>query len=369
MSRRTLLLGSAAALGQFMFGQGRAWSQSDREVARLVESRRVPGLCMSRIEKGSATKSRAFGVASKATGAPMNPNTIFEAASLSKPVFASAVMRLRDRGKIDLDAPLASYLDESFVPDEPRIRTITARHVLSHQSGLPHGRDEGEPIRLQFEPGTRFMYSSMGLDYLQRVVETLSEKPLAEFMEAEVFGPLAMSDSSFGWRDSFAGVRADAYDDRGDAGITFNEKYRTASDAWRSEVRRLFPELSNPSAAAGMYTTAGDYGRFLSAMLSPDSVPAWLASETIQEMSQPQISVGRGVSWGLGWGLLDTADGPALWHWGNWNGLFQHLAIGVLKTRRGEVILTNSGNGLGLCQKLVPQTLGIDLGPIRGFLS
>ena len=208
----------------------------------------------------------------------------------------------------------------------------------------------------------------MGFDYLQRAVENISGTSLTQLVEAEVFAPLGMTNSSFGWRDSFAALRAEAYDARGNAGVTFNEKYRTAPESWRSAVMRSYPELNYPNAAAGMYTTAGDYGRFLSALLSPGQVPAWLKQETILEVFQPEIAAGNGVSWGLGWGLFESDNGPAFWHWGNWNGLFQHLAIGISNAGRGVVVLTNSGNGLSLCQRLVPELLGIGLKPIRDFL-
>lgn len=369
ISRRAFLAaGAAMACASARFpGTARAQTASDLE--RMLKRHKVPGLCMAQVESGAPSPPVAGGLRSTEPEEPMEPETVFEAASLSKPVFACAVMRLRDRGLIDLDAPLEDYVTTPLIPDEPRMRSITARMVLSHRSGIPHGREEGEPMRLQFDPGAQFQYSATGFDYLQRVVEQLSGKDFGTFMRAEVLEPLDMTKSSFGWHESFAQTRASAYDAKGKPGITFNERYRTANEDWRRHVKSLFPELSYPSAAAGMYTTAGDYAKLMAAMMDPTENPGWLSASSIEEMLRPQISAGKGVSWGLGWGLMDTRHGPAFWHWGNWAGLYQHLAVGLAETKRAVVVLTNSGNGLDLCKDLAPGLLNVDLKPIRGFLS
>jgi hypothetical protein len=85
-------------------------------------------------------------------------------------------------------------------------------------------------------------------------------------------------------------------------------------------------------------------------------------------MLKPQVEVGRDVSWGLGWGLLRAGGGDTFWHWGNWAGLYHHFAITLRDGRKGVVIMTNSGNGLKLCQQLTSMAIGIDIKPLSGFL-
>ena len=183
-----------------------------------------------------------------------------------------------------------------------------------------------------------------------------------------VFDPFGMSDSNFGWREKYDTQRALGYNGKGEAGQTFNEKYRTASDKWREAVARSNPELSYPSAAAGMYGTAADFARLMiESVKTNDS--AHLSEKLLQEMLTPQIKVTKEVSWGLGWALLQTKTDQAFWHWGNWNGLYQHFAVSAKDAKTGVVIMTNSGNGLNLCKKLIPLTTEIDIKPTHRFFD
>lgn len=100
-------------------------------------------------------------------------DTVFEAASTSKPVFAYAVMKLVEKGVIDLDTPLTHYTSERFLKGDPRLDLVTARHVLSHTSGFPNWRS-AEGLRLDFTPGEKWSYSGEGYSYLQSVVTHLT---------------------------------------------------------------------------------------------------------------------------------------------------------------------------------------------------
>lgn len=109
-------------------------------IPRLLDEGTVPGLSVALVQKGELVWHRGFGVKNAETKEPVVPNTVFEAASLSKPVFAYAVLKLVDAGKMDLDTPLQHYLPGSYdVGDDARLSQITARHVLSHTPGFPTG--------------------------------------------------------------------------------------------------------------------------------------------------------------------------------------------------------------------------------------
>ena len=137
---------------------------------------------------------------------PLDTATIFEAASLSKPVFAYLVLRLADRGEFDLDRPLLEMLEYPRVAHDERSKRITARMVLSHGTGLPNWG--GERLTLQFDPGTAYGYSGEGFVFLQKAIERVTGRSLEALARREVFQPLGMTRSSFVWQERFAGNAA-----------------------------------------------------------------------------------------------------------------------------------------------------------------
>lgn len=317
----------------------------------VMKEAEVPGLAVALIEEGEPAWIHGFGVTNTSTGAPVSEDTVFEAASLSKPVFAYAVMKLVDSGQLDLDAPLTRYVTEARVTGDSRLQHITARRVLSHTSGFPNWRPPGQPLRIHFEPGERFSYSGEGIDYLQAAVENITHLPFDEFMRRTVFAPLGMTSSSYLWQERFAPRRA----------------YR--HDAAGHVLGR--PRFMEPSAASTLTTTAGDYARFVSAMLRGEG----LKEATWREMVRPQVWVEEActqclepktsgkrsevLAWGLGWGLQRDARGSFLWHWGDGGGVKAYVAAD-LETKRGMVVFADGANGLSLMQETLRRVMGAE---------
>jgi len=347
--RRTLLsLGSIAGL----YPQATIWDGSTlqtptpggvcRAPARLSDlSRRAPGLldsaevrgmAIASIARGKVVWARGFGARSAVTGAPVNDSTVFEAASLSKPLFAYGVMRLVERGRLRLDEPLANYLANPELESDARYKLITARMVLSHQSGLPNGRPSGI-LTLGFEPGTRWGYSGEGFLYLQRVIEHLEGQPLHRIMVLEVFEPLGMTRSSYVWEERFG------------ANVAVGE-------------RELGVEKTKPqrgSAAGSLHTTARDYARFMAAMLEGRG----LSQTSLREMLSEQVGIAPGVSWALGWALEQHGAGRAFWHWGDSRATgYTAFAIGYPELDCGVVVLTNGTRGLSFIGRVLELTIG-----------
>ena len=279
----------------------------------------VPGLAMVVIRGGKVVSHENHGLANAATRAPIDDATIFEAASLAKPVFAYAVMRLVEAGTLSLDVPLHQYLPLEI--DDERAKLITARMVLSHTTGLQNEVMPGQKLAIHFTPGSRFGYSGAGFLYLQRVVEHLTRKPLPALMQELVFTPLGMRDSGYVW--------IPAYEKRKAYGHT---------PAGRVADRR------KPSVAtvATLHTTARDYARFV------------IATSRMKLTSQTAIS--ESLSWGLGWALEKTPRGTAFWHWGENNAEFHTFAMGY-PDGNGVVIFTNSGNGFAIITDIVAAVL------------
>lgn len=290
---------------------------------RLLRDNAVPGVSVALVRNGAVAWTGAFG--------EVDPGAVFEAASLSKPLFAYGVLLLVDDGRLDLDAPLRSYLDAPYA-DDPRLDRVTASHVLSHTSGLPNwSRDE--PIGVEFEPGTRWQYSGEAYVYLQRVVERITRQSLEEYMASTVLEPLGLRSSSFVWRPDYDTLAATGHD---------------ATGAARPKDR---PD--RPNAAHSLHTTAADYARFLVAALDEDGPAARMAATRIA------IDPALGLEWGLGWGIERVGDRRFVFHWGA-NDWFRSFAMGSLASGDGIVVLTNGENGLELMDDVVEIVTGED---------
>ena len=307
----------------------------------LIEEEEIPGLSVAVVEDGGITYSGALGVKSFDTRELVNESTIFAAASLSKPVFAYAVLQLVEEGKLDLDKPLYKYLEYPDIAHDERYKQITARMVLSHSSGFPNWRN-GQ-LNILFTPSERFRYSGEGFVYLMRVVEHITQMPLNDFMEERVFDPLGMAHTSYVWKEAFEENFAVPHDDLG------------------FPVSKYRPEEGN--AAHSLQTTAADYAKFLLAMLQPQGLKA----STVELMLSPVVEVAPSssgpapkspeISWGLGWGLQGTSKEKAFWHWGD-NNTFRCFVIAYPDKGKGVVYFTNSNLGLRITPKIVERVLG-----------
>jgi len=317
----------------------------------LLEKGHIPGLEIALIRDGKIVWHGAFGVKNATTREPVTDETIFEAASLTKPFFAYFAMKLVDEGVIDLDTPLVKYVPreeiekaighsidlEGFRRDW--FEKITARHVLSHSSGLPHG-EGGSPYPIFFEPGTRYKYSADGYYLLQVAIEQLKGQKLDVLMKEYVLDPLGMTRSAMVWQDAYETTMANGHG-----------AYGTPED---------FRKRTDAHAAATLYTTASDYARFVCAVLNGEG----LEEKTWKEMLTPQIVVDRdmGLDWSLGFALQTDANGKAIWQWGDY-GIFRNYVIAYPEQKAGVVYLANSFYGLDICRELVARSVG---GEARG---
>lgn len=348
------------------------------ELPRLMELAYVPGLSLATVEGGRVTWAGGFGVKKSETTDAVDADTVFPAASLSKPVFAYAVLRLREEGLIDLDRPLVNYLPDAYALEDARSKLITARHVLSHTSGLQNWRfAKDDKLQIAFDPGARFQYSGEGYFYLQRVVEQLTNQSIAKFMRERVLGPLGMPSSSYTWlpeyeRRTVWGHRNRGQASEGFAAVAGRKMEKVAArlnkpvEEWRYEdVVRAMPEVDErwsghpvgllPNVAGTLNTTAPEYARFMLRVMErpPRERDAHdLRDATRREMLTPQVRLNRALSWGLGWGLESAAGRQYFWHWGD-NGTFHCFAIGDPAKRNGLAVFTNSNFGPKLYQRIV----------------
>lgn len=308
-----------------------------RDIAAKMHQYNVPAIAIAAVEEGTLAYTQSLGVKSRGSNAPVTPDTIFEAASLSKPLFAYAVLQFAASGGIDLDKPLAEYLDTPWELYVPRLSLINARHVLSHQSGLPNWRpmitgENGETIRgklhVDFLPGEHFTYSGEGYEYLQFVIEHLTGQPLHQWLAETMLEPLGMTRSSYVWRENFA---------------------QDAAEGLHDDLIVTLRRHDKASSAYSLCSTAGDYARFLLKMLDPaDAIAPNMLKAHSQLNAYPRLK------WGLGWGIQQAhGDQPIYWQWGGNRG-FQSFAAFWRAQQRGIVILTNSNHGLEAIQQILP---------------
>ncbi|MCG2614052.1 serine hydrolase [Terrimonas sp. NA20] len=299
----------------------------------------IPGLQAVLIQKGKVEWIKGFGLANAETKVPVDENTLFEAASLSKVMTAYGALKLVDQGKLNLDKPLNAYLGNNYeIGNDPRIRLITARRVLSHSAGFPNWRaPNAATLPIEFNPGERFSYSGEGFVYLSKVMEKLSGKDFESYMHDAVFVPLAMGNSYFSWQDTFAYRHVFRHDWQGMRSTRWEEK--------------------GFNAAASLHTSAGDYAKFMIALLNGTG----LKKKTWLEMFTPQIRVDSTafpeLYWGLGVGLEIVGKRKSFWHWGD-QGDSKCYMKADLSSKDGFLYFTNSANGLAVADRILEEAMG-----------
>lgn len=312
-----------------------------KRIPEMMDSAGVQGLSVGIVKKGKLVWSRNFGVANAASKKPVSQTSVFEAASLSKPLFGYICMRLVEEGVLNLDKPLLEYVSKELIEknflgykiQDNRFFKITARMCLSHSAGFPNGGKY-----LVYEPATDMHYSGTGFSLLQFIVETLTGKNLEILAQEYVFVPLGMESSSYLWNEKkFAKNIVNGHGSGGQTGG--------------------FSQHTRPSASYTLITNGADYGKFLAMLLSQQTLKA----ETFQEMwkvqSKAKTNFLATMTWGLGFGLYETDLGTAFWHWGDM-GIVKAYVVGIPEEKSGLVMLSNSANGLNMAYSLVNMCVG-----------
>lgn len=364
------------------------------DLPRLMQALRVPAIGMAVVERGEVVWARNLGVLNAETRTPVADDTLFEDASLSKPVFAYLVLQLADQGVLDLDAPLVRYRRMDYLADHPWVNLVTARDVLRHSTGMPNWRKDpaNEKLVPAVKPGTRIDYSGEAIFWLQLAVETLTGESLDASMQRLLFGPAGMRDSSYTWSKDLAarsvyghravddeetGMPPQMLRDTWNAAQTVADRWGKPLSAWRYEdAARALPEVQAitpkglvnwpgdilANAAASLRTTPTDYARFMALMVSPRREPWQVTEATRTAMMTKQIDVpGRWTDKGLGWNLEATPRGPVFYHSGSNGNIFKNFALGDLRGQRALVALTNAGSGNVLYRRVVRAATGQDL--------
>ena len=274
----------------------------DRFVQAYLDYFKIPGISVAVIKDFKVVYHRGFGVKNTATREPVTDDTVFEAASMTKPVFAYTVLRLVDRGVLKLDTPLYTYLPYEDIAHDDRYKLITARMVLTHRTGFPNWRTG--KLDIKFTPGTEVSYSGEGFVYLGKVVENLTGKKLVDLCREEVFAPLGIENASLVWNENVAHLTATGH-------------------GGTSPMAKGKP--SEPNMAASLHVDAKNYAKFLIAVLQGKG----LSEATAREMLRSQVKIPdqTGASWGLGIAIEETPFGTNYGHGGRNTGFTSHSVM------------------------------------------
>ncbi|MHC4533998.1 MAG: serine hydrolase [Planctomycetota bacterium] len=361
----TVLIGTAKAASDLISLDGKSISIPEMEATTtsIMEKAAVTGLSCAIINDSKIVYCRAFGLKNKKNGKPNNEQTVFASASLAKPIFAYLVMLLVEEGVFKLDKPLNEYLSKPL-PDykkyanlrgDYRYKQITARLCLTHSAGLAWRGTAGDnKITFIFNPGQRCKYSGEGINLLQMVVEEVTGKNLEELARAKVFEPLGMTRTSFVWQD------------------VWKENVATPHDQ-QERPKKIIERREAIASGASMFTTAGDYARFLVALITAEGK----RKATIGEMLRSQVAISSrswfsseqtdryepiNLSWCLGWVRFDTKQGRAFFHIGRGFGR-QNFTVTYADKGIGVVFMSNSNNFESVARELAEATIGDTYSP------
>jgi CubicO group peptidase (beta-lactamase class C family) len=323
---------------------------------------RVPGLTLAIIDHGEIVFAKSYGVKDNQSQEAINNNTIFQAASVSKPITAIGALSLVDRGLLHLDSDINVFLkswklpDSTFTIDEK----VTLRRILSHTAGLSVGgflgyrTDErvptaidvlaglgnSSPVVVDAVPKSRTRYSGGGYVIAQVMMEDVSGQPFAAFMKRNILAPLAMENSSYAQPLPLALKKKAALGHFADGAMVPGGYY-------------IYPELG----PAGLWTTAEDLAKVIIAIQKSylgmkNTMP--LSQATVKEMLTRQ-----GERFGLG-PKIETKDkhlifehnGSNVGYKASWMGFLDQKDTGILHSG-GIVALTNGDNGFHLIEEIV----------------
>lgn len=348
---------------------GRISSQNiDRLINDLIAKAKVTGLALSILNDNRTVYTKTYGYKNKEKQQLLDTSTVLYGASFSKAVFAFLTLKLVDDGTLNLDKPLYQYLDKPLpeyedyadLAGDERWKLITVRMCLSHTTGFQNLRfidartgafDPNGKLAIYFQPGTKYGYSGEGLKLLQLTIEKVTGKDLESIAIEKIFKPIGMSRSSYVWQQSFEDNFAYPH---------------TANQETQGKKKR-----KKAGGLGSLETTIADYSKFIEyviqgkglskkgreAMISPQIIinskyqfPT-ISDETTTENQSIQLS------YGLGWGLLNTRYGRAFFKeghddgWQNYNINFKDKGIAI-------IIMTNSDNGESIFKELLEKIIG-----------
>ena len=291
-------------------------------VSTYMEYFRIPGMSLAIIKDAEIIFAGAFGETLIQSSDSVSMETLFEAASFTKPLFSYTVNRLVDRGLIDLDRPLYQYLPYPDIAYDNRYKLITARIVLSHKTGFPNWRSENEDgkLTIKFTPGSKYGYSGEGFEYLKLVIQKITGKEITQVIQEEVFDNMGIMNAQLTWTTS------DDFDRKATPHVNGTPIPKRIWDI--------------PLVAASLHTDAGSYARFFLKFVEGQGLTKKRHKDiftihTLQNQDSEDPPVGLGVF------IMHSDDGISYGH-GGANYGFTGNAVLYKDGKMGYVFMVNS---------------------------
>ncbi len=318
----------------------------DRNVPDWLKQFDVPSVAVAYIRKGKIDWTAVYG--EQSPGVPANARTLYNVASLTKPISAEVILRLASKGKISLDESVSAYWIDPDVKDNPWNALLTPRLCLSHQTGFTNWRYQtNNVLTFQWQPGTRTGYSGEGYGYVARFAEKKTGQPFEILAQTYVFGPIGMKDTAYTTRDWYQGRLAVGHTAKG-------------------EVDSKTP--SNFVAADLLRTTISDYAAFVVSVMHNQELTKQIAAQrlvltrnqvtpeqkeklcplTKSDSANCELTAGMG----LGWQVINIDGEKIIDHTGSDDGVHT-LAFYLPERQLGVVIFTNGENGTKLIHEVV----------------
>jgi CubicO group peptidase (beta-lactamase class C family) len=324
-------------------------------IADRMAFHKVPGVSVAFFDHGKILWTRPYGFADVASKKPVTPDTLFQAASISKPVAALAALRLVQDGKLTLDEDVNVKLRTWKVPDNAFTvkEKVTVRRILSHSAGLTvHGfagyaSDESiptvvqvlngekpansEPIRVDIVPGTLWRYSGGGYVVLQTLLSDVTGKPFPQIMNELVLRPAGMTHSTY---------EQPLPQNRASEAAT---PYRANGDPVKGGAH-TYPEM----APAGLWTTPSDLARMA---IEVQNEYTGKSSRILSQDLARQLLTRQFGTWGLGFGLESSGEKPRFAHGGANEGFRCNIET-YTDSGQGFAVMTNSDSGGELTEEI-----------------
>ncbi len=306
-------------------------SELDKAAPQWLAESGTPSVAVAYIENGRLQWSDVYG--EQAPGVPASSETLYNIASMTKPITAEVVLRLVSKGAVSLDEPMSPFWVDPDIADNPWHNLLTPEIALRHQTGFTNWRYQtGDVLTFKFEPGTRTSYSGEGYDYVARFVEKKTGTPFEMLAEELVFAPGGMTETTFTKKDWTQGRLALPKGPDGE----FGEPHLTGQ--W--------------SAADNVHTTAAQYARFIVDVMNDKGMTQEIASQRLVILDDVMAegcpvapeNCPVAVGMGLGWQVFEYEDDTVVMHGGRDKG---ERTIGYFVPERGVgvVIFTNGANG------------------------
>jgi CubicO group peptidase (beta-lactamase class C family) len=323
---------------------GRA--EIDAHAAEWLKQSDVPSLAVAYIEDRRVAWTAVYG--EQSPGVPATPKTLYNMASLTKPVTAETVLRLASAGRLSLDESMSPFWIDPDIKDDPRSKLLTPRLCLSHQTGFPNWRSKtGGVLKIQWDPGTQTGYSGEGFNYVGRFTEKKLGKPFDVLAQEMVFDPIGMKDTSYTAKDWYVGRLAVPHGPKRDKPVD------DVAQAW--------------NGADLLRTTIQDYAKFVVSVMHDEGLTREIAAEratltrdrmkpedlknvcrTVGDPAHCLVTAGMGLGW-----EVETVNGEKILDHDGSDWGVKTFVMFVPARGIGVVVFTNGENGEAVIKKVV----------------